>query len=109
MQRIVVSDACKSEYDTFGALLPSNGDNGKYTEVDACVDELVCPSGRGQFIEGTETEDGSEEDAESAASQRRGGVGSLALAVCLGSTLLQAWECTSVGRTVQTVPYGISI
>ena len=55
-QRIEVTDACKSDYDSFGALLPNNGDNGKYTDVEACVDELVCPDGRGQFIEGKETE-----------------------------------------------------
>ena len=74
VQRIEVTDACKSEYDSYGALLPNNGDNGKYTDVEPCVDEIVCPGGRGQFIEGTEIEGGQESDTESAGHERSGAI-----------------------------------
>ena len=89
VQRIEVSDSCKSEYDAFGALLPNNGDNGQYTDVETCIDESVCPLARGQFIEGTETEAG-DSDLTSAAHYHHGGSRCVAVSISFvaGAALL---------------------
>lgn len=57
-----MTDACSSKYDSYGAKLPNNGDNGQYTEVQACTDAYICPN-KGQFTEGAESEGFDEEQS----------------------------------------------
>ena len=61
-KKIDVTAACSSKYDSAGAKLPNNGDNGQYTEVEACTDESICPN-KGEFTEGAEAEGFDEEQS----------------------------------------------